>query len=287
MDTHFPSWAKECFHPREFNLIPKKTKMPQNNPFSLRGKIVIQFGGTGLLGRALVSAISTSEATLIVASRNRAALESLAASEQALGRNVQIEETDIGSESSLAALRDRILSQHKRIDGIVFNAVSRPMRAMDDELSKWNESMATNGTGFFSTVRTFGDVMATQRSGSIVNIDSIYGVVGSNPYLYEGTNMTAAPDYFFVKGGMLNLTRYLASHYGLRGVRVNAVSPGGIYNPDSPQAPEFIERYNRLTMLGRMCGAKEVGGAVVFLLSEAASYITGANLMVDGGHTAK
>jgi NAD(P)-dependent dehydrogenase (short-subunit alcohol dehydrogenase family) len=99
--------------------------------------------------------------------------------------------------------------------------------------------------------------------------------------------MGVAPDYFFNKGGMLNLTRYLGSHYGHSGVRVNVVSPGGIYNPDTPQAPAFIERYNRLTMLGRMAEAREVAGAVIFLLSDASSYITGANIPVDGGHTAK
>ena len=86
---------------------------------------------------------------------------------------------------------------------------------------------------------------------------------------------------------MINLTRYLASHYGPQGVRVNVVSPGGIYNPDKPQAPGFLERYAKTTMLGRMAEAREIGGAVVFLLSDASTYITGVNLPVDGGYTAK
>jgi NAD(P)-dependent dehydrogenase (short-subunit alcohol dehydrogenase family) len=261
--------------------------MTDLSSFSLKGKVIIQFGGTGLLGRALVKALASSGATLIVASRNRASLQSLADRELAAGRTVLIEETDIGSEESLKALRDRVLAQHRRVDGIVFNAVSRSMASMADDLSAWKASMDTNATGFFATCRTFGDVMATQRSGSIVNIGSIYGTVGSNLSLYEGTNMGVAPDYFFNKGGMVNLTRFLGSHYGQHGVRVNVVSPGGIYNPDKPQAALFMERYNRLTMLGRMCEAREVGGAVVFLLSDASSYITGANLPVDGGHTAK
>jgi len=254
---------------------------------SLTGKVVIQFGGTGLLGRALVKSLASAGAILVVASRNRAALQSLADTESAAGRKVFIEETDIGSEASLASLRDRVLAQHGRADGIVFNAVSRPMRTMNDDLKIWRESMETNATGFFATCRVFGDAMAKQGGGSIVNIASIYGMVGSNLSLYEGTTMTTAPDYFFHKGGMINLTRYLASHYGARKVRVNVVSPGGIFNPDAPQAAEFIDRYNKITMLGRMCDAAEVGGAVIFLLSDSASYITGANLPVDGGHTAK
>jgi len=254
---------------------------------SLTGKIIIQFGGTGLLGRALVKSLASAGATLVVASRNRAALQSLADAERAAGRKVFIEETDIGSETSLTALRDRVLAQHGRVDGIVFNAVSRPMRTMNDDLKIWRESMETNATGFFATCRVFGDAMAKQGGGSIVNIASIYGMVGSNLSLYEGTTMTTAPDYFFHKGGMINLTRYLGSHYGAQKVRVNVVSPGGIFNPEAPQAAEFIARYNKITMLGRMCDAAEVGGAVIFLLSDAASYITGANIPVDGGHTAK
>ena len=254
---------------------------------SLTHKVIIQFGGTGLLGRALVKSLASAGAILVVASRNRAALQSLADTESAAGRKVFIEETDIGSEASLASLRDRVLAKHGRIDGIVFNAVSRPMRTMDDDLKIWRESMETNATGFFATCRVFGDAMAKQGGGSIVNIASIYGMVGSNLSLYEGTTMTTAPDYFFHKGGMINLTRYLASHYGAQKVRVNVVSPGGIYNPDTPQAAEFIDRYNKITMLGRMCDAAEIGGAVIFLLSDSASYVTGANIPVDGGHTAK
>jgi NAD(P)-dependent dehydrogenase (short-subunit alcohol dehydrogenase family) len=261
--------------------------MADSTSFSLKGKVVIQFGGTGLLGRALVSELASTGCTLVVASRNRSSLESLAQKERAAGRTVFVEETDIGFEPSLLSLRDRVLANHQRVDGIVFNAVSRPMKSMNDDLAIWRESMETNATGFFSTVRMFGDAMAKQRAGSIVNISSIYGMVGSNLSLYEGTKMTVAPDYFFHKGGMLNLTRYLGSHYGPQGVRVNVVSPGGIYNPDTPQSPDFIERYNKITMLGRMAEAREVAGAVIFLLSDASSYITGANIPVDGGHTAK
>ncbi|GAB5561063.1 MAG: SDR family NAD(P)-dependent oxidoreductase [Synoicihabitans sp.] len=255
--------------------------------FSLSGKVIIQFGGTGLLGRALVDALGAAGATLIVASRNREALAALADSEQARGRNVQVDEVDIGSEESLKALRDRVLAQHGRVDGVVFNAVSRPMKGYAADLDQWKDSMDVNATGFFATVRTFGDAMAEKGSGSIVNIASQMGSIGMNPWLYEGTHMSASPDYFFHKGGMINLTRYLASHYGDKNVRVNVVSPGGIYNPDTPQADAFLERYGKMTMLGRMADAPEIGGSVVFLLSDASTYITGANLPIDGGYTAK
>ena len=261
--------------------------MSESTSFSLHGKVVIQFGGTGLLGPALMSLLSAAGASLVVASRSRASIEGLVTMEHTDGRTVHAEEVDISAEVSLHALRDRVLAKHGRVDGIVFNAKSAPMRAFGDNLDAWQASMKTNGTGFFATMRTFGDLMATQGSGSIVNIASMQGMIGINPWLYEGTTMSAMPDYFFYKGGMINLTRYLASHYGTRGVRVNAVSPGGIYNPQKPQADAFLARYAKMTMLGRMAEAREICGAVVFLLSDASTYITGANLPVDGGYTAK
>ena len=255
--------------------------------FSLAGKVIVQFGGTGVLGRSLVAALAGAEATLIVASRNRESLNALATHEHEAGRTVHVEEVDIGSEASLHALRDRIIAAHGRVDGIVFNAVSRPMKSYDADLAAWRASMDVNATGFFATVRAFGDAMVGQKSGSIVNIASQMGTIGMNPWLYEETPMQVPPDYFFHKGGMINLTRYLASHYGPHNVRVNAVSPGGIANPDQPQAEAFVARYGQMTMLGRLAQAREIGGSVVFLLSDASTYITGTNLAIDGGYTAK
>ena len=255
--------------------------------FSLAGKVVVQCGGSGLLGRALVSGVAASGAKLVIASRDFPALEKQAAAERDAGRDVHAEAVDISDEASIRALRDRVLAAHGRVDGLVFNAVSRPMKAMGDDLAAWRASMEINATGFFSTVRAFADVMAAKSGGSVVNIASMQGMIGMNPWLYEGTSMGVPPDYFFHKGGMINLTRHLASHYGAQRVRVNVVSPGGIYNPERPPAPAFLERYGRMTMLGRMAEAHEVTGAVVFLLSDASTYVTGTNLVVDGGYTAK
>ena len=261
--------------------------MPDSPSISLTGKVVIQCGGTGLLGRALVSGIADAGAQVIVASRNRESLSALAESEQQAGRKVTIEQVDITSEDSLKALRDKVIAQYGRIDGLVFNAVSRPMTKYTDDLTAWQSSMQTNATGFFAAARVIGDAMAEKGSGSLVNIASIQGMVGPNFFLYEGTTMGAAPDYFFHKGGMINLTRYLAAHYGPKGVRANVISPGGIYNPAKPQADAFLERYGKMTMIGRMADAQEIVGPVNFFLSDASTYVTGANLAVDGGYTAK
>lgn len=254
---------------------------------SLNGKLVVQFGGSGLLGRALALDLARAGAHVIVAGRDPDKVSDLQSTANAAGLQLTPTAVDITSESSLHALRDRLLAAHGRIDGMVFNAVSRPMGSMGDDLTSWENSMAINATGMFATLRTFGDAMAAQGSGSIVNIASIQGMVGPNQYLYEGTTMTSPPDYFFHKGGMINLSKYLAAHYGPQQVRVNTVSPGGIYHPDKPPPPDFLKRYSSMTMLGRMADATEISGAIAFLLSDAATYVTGTNLPVDGGYTAK
>jgi NAD(P)-dependent dehydrogenase (short-subunit alcohol dehydrogenase family) len=149
----------------------------------------------------------------------------------------------------------------------------------------WEESVRVNAVGLHSITRAFGDAMAARGSGSIVNIGSIYGMVGPTFSFYEGTSMPmGAGDYLFNKGGMINLTRYFAAVYGPRGVRVNCVSPGGFFNN---QPKLFLERYNRKTFLGRMAGTRDLGGPVVFLLADASGYVTGTNLPVDGGFTAQ
>lgn len=261
--------------------------MPDLRSFSLEGKVVVQFGGSGLLGRALVAALADAGATLIVASRKPEVLAGDAEAATQTGRRIHLETVDLLDETSIKSLIARVAETHGPLHGMVYNAVNRPMAGMDDALAKWEESMRLNATGFFAAVRACGDAMAGEKRGSIVNISSQMGSIGPNYYLYEGTDTKVSPDYFFHKGGMANLTRYLASHYGRSGVRVNVVSPGGIYNPAKPQAPEFLQRYGKMTMLGRMAEAREIGGAVVFLLSDASTYITGANLAVDGGYTAK
>ena len=266
---------------------PSASSSPTSPSFSLDGKVVIQFGGTGNLGGALVSALASAGATLVVASRDAQSVRDAVGRETQAGRAVSAAQADIRSERSLHELRDSVLAAHGRVDGVVFNAVSRPMSAPGDALDKWEASMSVNATGFFATARVFGEVMAANGGGSMVAIASMQGMVGPNFWLYEGTSMTSAPDYFFHKAGMINLARYLAALYGSRGVRVNSVSPGGILNPAKPPPGAFLERYAKMTMLGRMAQAREICGAVVFLLGDAAAYITAANLPVDGGYTAK
>jgi len=264
------------------------SSLPSSTPaspagFSLQDKVVVLTGGAGLYGRGLAAQLAQAGATLILASRNVEALEAVAAEERALGHIVHARFLNQDDEASILALRDSALQEFGRVDGLVNNAVSRPMKSLDAPLSDWEASMKTNATGLFAITRAFAEVMAGKGATSIVNIGSIQGMVGPDFSLYEGLNMHPIPDYFFHKSGMVNLTRYFAAHYGPRGVRVNCLSPGGFF---SGQSPVFVERYSKATFLRRMAASDDLGGPVIFLLSDAARYVTGVNLPVDGGYTA-
>ena len=180
---------------------------PPPPTFSLTGKIVLLTGGAGIYGRGLAAQIAATGATLILASRNVEALEKVSAEERALGRNVHVRPLNLTEESSILQLRDSVLAEFGRIDGLVNNAVSRPMKSPDAPLADWEASMQANATGLFAITRAFADTMGAQGSGSIVNIGSIQGMVGPDFSLYEGLNTQAIPDYFFHKAGMVNTGR--------------------------------------------------------------------------------
>ncbi|HCN76733.1 MAG TPA: alcohol dehydrogenase [Verrucomicrobiales bacterium] len=253
--------------------------------FSLKDKVILLTGGAGLYGRGLAADLASAGARLVIAARDKAKLEAVAAEERERGFQVEAECLDQGDEASVLALRDRVLARHGRVDGLVNNAVARVVKGAAGSVEQWQESMRVNATGVMLMHRVFGADMVERGIGSIVNIGSIQGMIGPSYELYAGTSMgDLPPDYFFHKGGMINLTRFYAAHFGARGVRVNCLSPGGFFN----QQPEpFLSRYCGHTLLGRMADPSDLGGAVIFLLSDAARYITGVNLPVDGGYTAK
>jgi len=253
--------------------------------FSLEGKVALVTGGAGLYGRQIVEAVAEAGAQTYIASRNLEALEAVASAHRARGEDVTALRLDQGREDSVLALREEILRRSGRVDVLVNNAVSRPMKGWDDEAARFDESMHVNATGIFMMTRAFGEVMKTRRSGSIINISSMMGMVGVEPLNYAGTDMHGFyPDYFFHKGGLINFTRFCASYFGAHGVRVNCVSPGGLFND---QPARFVEQYSQRTCLGRMANQTDLKGVIVFLASDASAYVTGANIPVDGGYTAK
>jgi len=241
-------------------------------------------GGAGLFGRQIVEALAEAGARVFMASRNLEKLENQAEAFRQAGLNVSALQYDQAAEKSIHRLLQQVLEAAGRVDVLVNNSVLRCVKDWDSPAADFARSMEVNATGLFVITREFGEHMAAHGGGSIINIGSIQGLCGPDYTLYEGLNWGSPPDYFFHKGGMVQLTRYAASRLGPQGVRVNTITPGGFFNA---QDPRFVARYNARTFLGRMANQSDLKGAVVFLASDASAYVTGANLTVDGGYTAK
>jgi NAD(P)-dependent dehydrogenase (short-subunit alcohol dehydrogenase family) len=252
--------------------------------FDLAGRVALVTGGSGLYGRQIAEALAEAGARTIMASRNLEKLHAQADLFRQSGVKVEVLQYDQTSEASIEQLLQQSLALAGKIDILVNNSVLRTMGKWEDPATNFAKSMEVNGTGMFVMNRLFGDYMATQGRGNIINIGSIQGVVAPDFTLYEGLNWGAPPDYFFHKGGLLQLTRYAAAVLGPRGVRVNAITPGGFFNN---QDESFVVRYNARTFLGRMGNETDIKGAIVYLASDASAYVTGANLVVDGGYTCK
>ncbi|WP_448105362.1 SDR family oxidoreductase [Pedobacter panaciterrae] len=239
----------------------------------LEDKIIIVTGGSGLIGKPIVSHLKENGAIVINAELN-VVTDWFAGDYQC----------DVTDENSIHNMVSEVVSKYGRIDGLVNNAYPRTkdwgVKFEDIPFESWQKNVDMQMNFVFLLCQKVLAHMKAQESGSIVNIASIYGVVGNDFTIYEGYGGTSPAAYAAIKGGIINLSRYLASYYGKFNIRVNCVSPGGIKDN---QHPSFIERYEEKSPLKRMGRAEEISPAVTFLLSEEASFVTGHNLMVDGG----
>lgn len=259
-------------------------RRPAPRLFDLTGKVALATGGAGLYGRQIAQALAEAGARTFMASRDVAKLQKQADIFRGEGLNVTALQLDQSNEKSVEDLLRQVVDLAGGVDILVNNAVLRPMTDWSGPVEQFAKSMEVNATGLFMMTRTFGEHMAERGHGSIINVGSIHGSIGPDYTLYEGLNWGVAPDYFFHKGGMQQLTRFAASKLGPRGVRVNTIAPGGFFNNQDAQ---FVARYNARTFLGRMADETDIKGAIVFLASDASAYITGANIAIDGGYTAK
>lgn len=250
--------------------------------FNLTGKTAVVTGGAGLIGSRIVAALSEFGATVIVADNNRERAELLL--ERTGARFLHL---DVASESSVEAALAEVKGTAGRLDILVNSAYPRTrnwgVKLEDLPFESWKTNLDSHLGGYFLCCRQAAGMMQRQGGGAIINIASIYGVVAPDFSLYDGTAMTMPVAYSAIKGGVIALTRHLATYYGGDGVRVNSVSPGGILDG---QPESFVERYSLKTPLGRMGNPEDIAGAVVYLASDASSYVTGQNLLVDGGWTA-
>ncbi len=252
--------------------------------FDIKGRVAVVTGGSGLYGRCIVEGLCEAGANVIIASRNLANCEKTASAYQKKGYKAYAYKLDLSSHKSIVSFTEKVWRDFTRVDILVNNSVLRPMKSFEDDLENWKKSMEVNATGLFDITRLFIKEMALEKKGSIINISSMQGMVGPDFTLYEGTNMDAPPDYFFHKAGMINLTRYFASRFGKYNIQVNTISPGGLF---TNQPESFIKRYEKRTFLGRMANHDDIKGVVVFLASDASNYITGENIVIDGGYTQK
>ncbi len=243
---------------------------------SLIDKIVVVTGGSGLIGRSLLEKI-----------RREGGIPVNADLSPAGAADDSFVSCDITSEADIQALVDQVVARYGRIDGWVNNAFPRTAdwgaRFEDIPGDSWRRNVDIQMNSVFTCCQLALRQMSAQKQGSIVNVGSIYGVVGPDFGVYQSTEMTSAAAYSAIKGGVVNFTRYLASYFGPQGIRVNCVSPGGLFD-HQPEA--FVNQYAKKVPLRRMAVPEDIAPAIAFLLSDEASYITGHNLMVDGGWTA-
>ena len=268
--------------------------------FRLDGRTVILTGGAGLLGREYTRALLAAGARVAVADIDRAAAERVAleaaATHGGIARGVGV---DVSREEDLRHMVADVLDQWGAIDVLVNNAALDPKFDADVDqqqnvpfedypLKLWQRSLDVNLTGAFLCAQHVGRVMRRQGRGVMVNVASIYGLVAPDQRIYRRPDETdqklfKPADYAVTKAALVQLTRYLAAYWGSVNIRVNTLTPGGVYNA---QDEHFVEQYASRVPLGRMAERTELSDALLFLVSDASSYMTGANLVVDGGWTA-
>jgi NAD(P)-dependent dehydrogenase (short-subunit alcohol dehydrogenase family) len=270
-----------------------------NGTFDVSGRVVIVTGGAGLLGREYGRVLVDAGAHVVLADVADDAVARIAATLDRRPGHCVGAGVDVADEVSVANLVRFAIERFGRIDGLVNNAALDPKmdRARAPRLGfsfeqypleLWNRSLAVNLTGMFLCAREVAPAMLARRQGVIVNVSSTYGLVGPDQRLYESDDPGAPReykpiDYCVTKSAAAGFTRYLATYFAGTGIRVNTLTPGGVRNE---QPDDFVRRYAARTPMGRMAERHEYCGALLFLLSDASSYMTGSNLVVDGGWTA-
>ena len=266
------------------------TQPEHSDRFHLDGRTVVVTGGAGFLGRQWTAALLDAGAAVV-------SVDLVAPADPGDPR-VRHEQVDITEARAVASLAERLAADGIQVDALVNNAaldapvtasgLAHAERFETFSVERWQEEFAVGLTGAFLCSQAFGPPMAVRGHGSIVNVASDLALVGPDQGLYrvEGLADEDQPvkpvTYSVIKSGILGLTRYLATYWGARGVRVNALCLGGVARE---QDPEFVRRLSQRIPLGRMARQGEYGEAMVFLCSEASSYMTGATLVVDGGRT--
>jgi 2-deoxy-D-gluconate 3-dehydrogenase len=274
--------------------------MKIQDKFDLKGRTAVVTGGAGLLGIEFCKTLAEAGASVAVVDINAAAAQKVATDLAKDGYQVRGFATDITKPGSVDALVASVLTDFGRLDIVVNSAALDPKfdpdaikkgitpgNFEDYPLDQWNTALNVNLTGMFLVTQACVKPMLKQgKKGSIINICSTYGLNGPDQRIYinNGQRVAYKPVYYTVtKAGVLGFTKYLAAYYAETEIRVNALTPGGVFNNHDEY---FVKNYSAKTILGRMARGDEMNGALLFLASDASSYMTGNNVVVDGGWTA-
>lgn len=262
--------------------------------FSLKDRVVVITGCTGVLGTGYCRAIAQRGARLVMADlAERDPIAIAAALAEETGSQVMGVACDVGSESDVILLFEIAMKHFGRVDVVLNNAAATGEHLMkvgevfapfeSYPLAVWDQVLRTNLTGVFLVAREGGKAMLASGGGSLINVSSIYGVVGPDHRIYEDMPFGSFPAYSAGKAGVHGLTLWLATYWGRKGIRVNTLVPGGVFNG---HREEFVRRYSERTPMGRMANSDDLIGMVIYLASDASSYCTGQQFIVDGGLTA-
>jgi 2-deoxy-D-gluconate 3-dehydrogenase len=266
--------------------------------FDLTGKVAVVTGGVGLLGKGFCRTLGQAGAKVVVADLDQTKADTYAQTLRSEGLQAMGVGVDVTKPESAQAMIDQTLEAYGRVDVLVCSAAMDPKfdaanqsqqksNAFEDyPLSAWQQALDVNLTGMFLSTQAASKPMLAQRSGTMILICSTYGLVGPDQRIYErpdGPRQYKPVFYTVTKAGVLGLTKYLATYFAGKDIRINALTPGGVYNNHDEV---FTEKYAARTVLGRMANIDEMTGAILFLASDASSYMTGSNLVVDGGWTA-
>ncbi|HEY3345458.1 MAG TPA: SDR family oxidoreductase [Anaerolineaceae bacterium] len=267
--------------------------------FDLTGKVAVVTGGIGLLGSEFCRTLAEAGASVVVADLDGTTAVTLAAQLCQAGYAAVGMAVDVTLPDSVQAMAQQAVDRFGRLDILINSAAMDPKfdqahasqqnaNAFENyPVEAWNQALSVNLTGMFLCCQAAARQMVAQGSGAMINICSTYGLVGPDQRIYrrpgQETQSFKPVFYSVTKAGVLGLTHYLATYYAGTRIRVNALTPGGVYNQHDEV---FTQNYSARTVLGRMANRDEMNGAVLFLASEASSYMTGANLVVDGGWTA-
>ncbi len=242
----------------------------------LKNKIIIVTGGSGLLGSEIIANILREGGFCINMDINAETTSDLS--------DLKCDITDI---NSINHSINQVITKYHHIDGLVNNAYPRTSdwgnKFEDIMFTSWQKNVDTQLNSYFYFLQQVSKHMVPVQSGSIINMASVYGIVGPDFTVYEGTSMTMPAAYSAIKGAIINLSRYLASYLGPFNIRVNTISPGGIFDH---QSPIFVNNYENKVPMRRMGLPEDISPLAVFLLSDESKYITGQNIAVDGGWTA-